>query len=94
VTVEIRETDQPGTFEAKCCGTWLVVPPPPGESEPCGGCGKVTAQTLVCAYSAAHNMASVPAVTVIDCGPVGMIPACQKCADFYARMSTTPKETS
>ena len=41
----------------------------------------------VCRYSYAHTMRDVPAVTVIDCGPVGIVPACQKCADFYARMS-------
>ena len=40
-----------------------------------------------CQYSAAHRDQDVPAVTVIICGPVGKVPACQKCADFYARMS-------
>lgn len=45
------------------------------------GAGDVT-----CRYSAAHAMAGVPAVTVIHCGPVGDVPACQKCAEFYRRM--------
>lgn len=40
-----------------------------------------------CMYSARHAMDGVPAVTVIDCGPVGQVPACQSCADFYRRMS-------
>jgi hypothetical protein len=43
---------------------------------------------LYCQYSAKHNRAYVPAVTTIDCGRVGMIPACQECADFYKRMSS------
>ena len=40
----------------------------------------------ICAYSAAHKIRKVPAVTVIDCGRVGMVDACQACADLYARM--------
>jgi 8-oxo-dGTP diphosphatase len=41
----------------------------------------------VCAYSAAHAMRGVLAVTVIDCGNVvGTVDACRECADFYARM--------
>lgn len=39
-----------------------------------------------CNYSAAHQMAGVRAVTTIDCGPVGIVSACQACADFYAKM--------
>ena len=41
----------------------------------------------VCAYSARHKLSGVPAVTVIECGPVGKVAACQACAEFYARMS-------
>ena len=41
----------------------------------------------VCRYSLAHASAGVPAVTSLDCGPVGTVPACQACADFYGRMS-------
>ncbi len=41
----------------------------------------------VCKYSAAHLSAGVPAVTVLDCGPAGRIPACQQCADLYQRMN-------
>jgi hypothetical protein len=41
----------------------------------------------LCRYSAAHNARGVVATTTIDCGPVGTVPACQRCADFYARMS-------
>lgn len=41
----------------------------------------------VCGYAAAHAMAGIPATTTIDCGPVGIVLACQACADFYARMS-------
>ncbi|NED36717.1 hypothetical protein [Streptomyces sp. SID8499] len=39
----------------------------------------------VCQYSAKHKMQGVPAVTVLDCGPVGKVPACRKCAEFYQR---------
>ena len=38
-----------------------------------------------CQYSAAHQAKGVLADTVLDCGPVGRVPACQKCADFYAK---------
>jgi hypothetical protein len=41
----------------------------------------------VCGYSARHAMEGVPAVTTIDCGRVGIVAACQACADFYERMS-------
>jgi hypothetical protein len=44
-------------------------------------------QPGVCEYSAKHKMDGVPATTTIDCGPVGVVTACQACADFYARMS-------
>lgn len=40
----------------------------------------------VCQYSAAHAMAGVPATTEIDCGRVGIVAACEKCAAFYERM--------
>lgn len=40
-----------------------------------------------CKYSAAHLAAEVPAVTVLDCGPAGRIPACRECADLYQRLS-------
>lgn len=41
------------------------------------------APVQLCEYSATHMMAGVPATTTIDCGPVGIVPACQLCADFY-----------
>jgi hypothetical protein len=41
----------------------------------------------VCGYSLKHAMAKIPAVTVINCGPVGVVATCQRCADFYNRMS-------
>lgn len=40
-----------------------------------------------CQYSAAHAMKGTPATTIIDCGLIGKVPACQPCADFYQRMS-------
>lgn len=40
----------------------------------------------VCMYSAAHALRGVPAVTILDCGRVGLVASCQACADFYARM--------
>jgi hypothetical protein len=43
--------------------------------------------TQTCQYSAAHMVQGVKAVTTLDCGPVGKVPACQKCADFYKRNS-------
>lgn len=39
----------------------------------------------VCQYAIAHVWAQIPAVTVLDCGVIGLIPACQRCADFYDR---------
>ena len=41
----------------------------------------------VCRYSLRHAMEGVPAVTEIDCGPVGIVPACKACRGFYVRMS-------
>lgn len=40
---------------------------------------------LVCEYSARHRHEGVTATAILDCGPVGMIPACEKCADFFTR---------
>ena len=40
-----------------------------------------------CQYSARHNQEDVPATGTIDCGPVGIVPACDKCIGFYERMS-------
>lgn len=48
---------------------------------------ELTEDLGVCMYSARHAMDGVPAVTVIECGPVGPVAACRKCADFYERMS-------
>lgn len=46
----------------------------------------VTEQAVqFCEYSAAHKMNGRRATTTIDCGPVGVVPACQECADFYER---------
>jgi hypothetical protein len=42
--------------------------------------------TEVCRYGTQHGSERVPAVTTIDCGAVdGVVPACQDCADAYAR---------
>jgi hypothetical protein len=42
--------------------------------------------TEICRYGAHHRSERVPAVTTIDCGAVaGVVPACQECADAYAR---------
>jgi hypothetical protein len=42
--------------------------------------------TEVCRYGTDHQSEGVPAVTTIDCGAVtGVVPACQECADAYAR---------
>lgn len=40
-----------------------------------------------CQYSAKHKMDGVPATTEIDCGRIGMVAACQACADLYVRLS-------
>jgi hypothetical protein len=42
---------------------------------------------VICGYSPAHGAQNIRAVTTIDCGPVGIVPACQKCADFYGQMN-------
>ncbi|MEU3686955.1 hypothetical protein [Streptomyces narbonensis] len=39
-----------------------------------------------CEYSAAHAWKGVLATTVINCDPLGPIPACDACAGFYERM--------
>lgn len=42
---------------------------------------------MTCEYSARDVWNDIRAVTLIDCGPVvGMVAACQKCADFYAKL--------
>ncbi len=38
-----------------------------------------------CQYSAAHQCEGVPATVMLNCGAVGMVPACEACADTYAR---------
>ena|SRR5215471_378077 len=40
-----------------------------------------------CRYSARHQAEGIPATRVIDCGPVGWVPACEACAAFYARQA-------
>lgn len=40
-----------------------------------------------CRYSTAHKIQGIPAVTTIFCGPIGKVPVCHKCADFYQRMA-------
>lgn len=47
--------------------------------------------TESCQYSAAHLNKGVPATTTIDCGPVGVVPACAACAAFYERMSNATR---
>lgn len=44
----------------------------------------------VCRYDDAHEADGVRSVTMVNCGPDGMIPACQPCADFYAVWSMPP----
>jgi hypothetical protein len=46
---------------------------------------KLFGTTPTCKYSAAHASRKVPAVTEIDCRPVGILPACQACAEFFAK---------
>jgi hypothetical protein len=46
---------------------------------------------VTCHYSAAHAARGVPATTEIDCGRVGIVPACQRCAGFYDRMAGGPR---
>jgi hypothetical protein len=48
----------------------------------------IAAQLGTCRYSAAHLAARVPAVVALDCGRVGVVPACRACAEFYARMGS------
>lgn len=36
-------------------------------------------------YSALHQCEGQPATATLDCGAVGLVPACQMCADTYAR---------
>ena len=43
-----------------------------------------------CRYSPRHLMEGVPATVVIDCGrAVGMVPACDGCAELYGRLNGT-----
>lgn len=44
-----------------------------------------------CQYSPQHKLDGVLAVTTIDCGPVGVVHACQACADFYETMGGSPR---
>jgi hypothetical protein len=63
---------QPETYRATVEGrAWLVANTEPEEGAACG-------------YSAAHKMAGTPAVTVIDSGVAGIVPACAACADSDA----------
>jgi hypothetical protein len=41
-----------------------------------------------CQYSAQHQAQGVQAVVVVDMQPVGDVPCCKACADFYQRMRT------
>jgi hypothetical protein len=43
---------------------------------------------VTCKYSAAHARQGVPAVAIIDCGPVGQVPACGECAERYKRLNS------
>lgn len=42
------------------------------------------AKQVLCGYNSVHSLKGVAATTQIDCGVVGIVPACNKCADFYA----------
>jgi hypothetical protein len=67
--------EDPETYRATTEGrAWLVANTAPEEGATCG-------------YSAAHKMAGTPAVTVIDSGMAGIVPACAACADADARTS-------
>jgi hypothetical protein len=45
-------------------------------------------RVILCGYSAAHAARGIGATQIINCGPVvGDVPACDKCADFYRRVS-------
>lgn len=39
-----------------------------------------------CEYIAAHMMEGVRATRVIDCGRVGLVPACESCVALYQRL--------
>lgn len=39
-----------------------------------------------CEYSAAHTHKGIKATVAIDCGPVGKVPACGKCAALFAKL--------
>lgn len=48
---------------------------------------RLQAPQRVCRYSLAHQMKDVPAVTTVDCGIIGIVDACEVCADLYAQIS-------
>jgi hypothetical protein len=51
------------------------------------GIYRLTIETVACEYSASHMLHERPnAVTLLECGALGDVPACQSCADFYAEM--------
>lgn len=52
----------------------------------CKACADYHLNGAHCGYSAAHNIRQVPAVTMIDCSPVGIVPACAQCAEFYSSL--------
>jgi hypothetical protein len=65
--------EQPETYRATTEGrAWLVANTEPEEG-------------AICGYNAAHKLAGTPAVTVIDSGVAGIVPACAACADSDAR---------
>jgi hypothetical protein len=53
------------------------------------GIYRLTIEALTCDYSAAHRLRGERALAVaeLDCGPLGSVPACQACADFYEYQS-------
>jgi hypothetical protein len=43
---------------------------------------------MTCEYSTRDRWDGIRAVKLIDCGPiVGMVAACQRCADMYERLN-------
>jgi hypothetical protein len=53
----------------------------------CRQCANYYLAGVLCQYAAAHNIRRIPAATVIDAGPLGFVPCCAECAEFYGHHS-------
>jgi len=45
-------------------------------------------EDMLCGYNLSHATRGIKADVFIICGPAGIIPVCQKCADSYTRMAS------